>query len=199
MWQSTIQTGSSLCSFNSLWSRQFTAPSFIVPRCRDIAAVLRRHSKLNTLLRLSLLTFKSLGREAGLYFCLSLSSKDYKVRGAHIKQQSNPWRALRRALLTPEQHKENTALTVWNCWLIPGSKNQGVRFAGIEWQKKEKQIRISAFGYKKSPNKVVCDKLVICPGCNPAFTQWLLGWAPVNPHDPESRRRGCRKWNEIPK
>lgn len=99
MWLSTIQTGSSLCSFNSLWSRQFTAPSFIVPRCCDIAAVLRRHSKLNTLLRLSLLTFKSLGREAGLYFCLSLSSKDYKVRGAHIKQQSNPWCALRRATL----------------------------------------------------------------------------------------------------
>lgn len=138
---STIQTGSPLCNLNSLWSRQFTAPSFIVPRCCDIAAVLRWQSKLNTLLCQSLLTFKSLGREAGLYFCLALSSKDYEARGVHIKQQSNPWCAFRRALLTSDQRRENTALSVWNCWLVPGSKNQDVRFTGMLWQKTPTTLR----------------------------------------------------------
>lgn len=121
-------------------SRKFTAPSYIAPRCRDIAALLWRQSKSNTLLCLNLLTFKSLGREAGQYFCLVLSSEDYKVRRAHIKQQSNPWCALRRALLTPDQY--------WLCGIADWFQCPRTRVKdsqGSDGRKNEKQILISAF------------------------------------------------------
>lgn len=37
-----------------------------------------------------------------------------------------------------------------------------------------------------------CNKVVTCPGCDPAFTQRQLGLAPA-PCDPERRRNGYRK------
>lgn len=75
LWSSRIQTGSPVYTFDSLWSWQFTAPSFIVPRCSNIAASLQWQSKLNTLRSLVLLTFKSLIWAAVLYFYLTAETR----------------------------------------------------------------------------------------------------------------------------